>query len=112
MLAEANIECNPFEILDQIARGELPCNVCRGSGKTKYQPSHGDEVVFERRCQSCYGSGKEKIGPRDRGWAAAELASYLAPKLKAVEVTGAEGGAVQVTLVEALAAARAVRSIE
>jgi hypothetical protein len=95
LLASANIKCNPFEVLDQIARGELECNVCKGTGKTKYQPSHGEEHYLERRCQSCYGSGKEKIGPRDRGWAAAELASYLQPKLKAIELTGGAGGPLQ-----------------
>ncbi len=78
---------NPFETLKSIAEGELVCNVCRGKGKTKYQPTHGNDKTFERQCQSCYGSGKERINPSDRSKAASELAKYTQPQLKAVEVS-------------------------
>jgi DnaJ-class molecular chaperone len=78
---------NPFETLDDIRRGELTCNVCRGKKKTRYQPGQGDKT-FERTCQSCYGSGFERINPADRARAAGELAKYCQPQLKAIEVSG------------------------
>ncbi len=77
---------NPFETLDDIRRGELQCNVCRGLGKSKYQSGQGDKQLL-RTCQSCWGSGKERINPADRAKAAGELAKYCRPQLKAVEVS-------------------------
>lgn len=91
---------DPFKTLSDIERGELPCGVCRGKGKTKYQPRRSEDHLDgtfrleERTCQSCYGSGKERLSPAERGKAAAELAQYLEPKRKAIEVSGSGGGPV------------------
>lgn len=84
--------CDPFAVLADIAAGQLNCGVCRGEGKTKYQA--GFDKLSLRTCQSCYGSGKERISPAERSRAAAELAQYLEPKRKAIELSGSGGGPV------------------
>lgn len=55
------VGCNPFQILAEIAMGTLEMG----------------SVV-----------GQQRITPRLRMEAAAELAQYLAPKLKAIELSG------------------------
>ncbi len=79
--------CDPFETLSLIAKGKLPCSVCHGAGRTAFQPSRG-KAVGERKCQYCYGSGIERLSPGERGRAAAELAKYCEPQLRAIEVSG------------------------
>ena len=88
---------NPFEVLKNIADGQLQCNVCRGKGKTRYQADPSGDRTFERTCQSCYGSGFEKISPADRSRAASEISKYVQPQLKQIEVAGPNGGPVQST---------------
>lgn len=88
---------HPEVVLAQVANGTLPCGVCHGRGKTEFQPQLGAEPGV-RRCQSCWGSRVERISPKERAWAAAELLSYMAPKKKAIEVTGAGGGPIPVKL--------------
>ncbi len=84
--------CDPFEVLAQMANGKLPCGRCFGKGKTRFQPANGEDRTSVRTCQSCWASGYEHISPKDRGWAAGELAGYLECKRKAVEHSGADGG--------------------
>ena len=91
---------NPIERLAKMADGDVPCGVCMGTGKTRWQPKKRkalegmelDEEPFdstkERTCQSCYGSGFERISPADRSRAASELAKYVQPQLKAIEISG------------------------
>lgn len=100
--------CDPFQVLADIARGELLCGVCRGEGKTRFQP-HGARRPGIRPCQSCWGSGKERISPSERGKAAAELAGYIEAKRKAVEHS-MEDGTLQ-GLADILRARRAKREI-
>ncbi len=92
----AELDCDPIEGMVKIALGEVPCSVCRGKGRTKYQPAKGKDKLAERTCESCYGSGKEIISPELKGKMFAELAQYVAPKRKAVEHTGLEGGPIDV----------------
>ncbi len=80
--------CNPFQIMAQVALGDLPCNVCLGTGRTKYM-TNGE--IHERTCESCYGSLKEHVSPETRNKAAAELAQYLASKRKQVDLTNSDG---------------------
>lgn len=87
--------CDPITGLATIAGGDLPCNVCRGEGKTKFQPARGLTKLATRTCESCYGSGKEKVSPGERLKAYSDLASYVYPKRKAVEHTGLDGGPIQ-----------------
>jgi len=79
--------CNPIEGMAKIAAGDIPCRVCRGKGKTLYQPARGKELA-ERTCESCYGSGKEIITPELSGKMYAELANYIYPKRRAIEHSG------------------------
>ena len=37
----ARLDCDPIEGMVLIAQGKVPCGVCMGAGKTKYQPAHG-----------------------------------------------------------------------
>lgn len=89
------LRCDPFEGMARIANGDVPCGVCHGTGRTKFQPARGLERLKERTCESCYGSGKERLSPELRAKMYAELAQYVAPKRKAVEMTGASGGPMQ-----------------
>jgi len=41
-----------------IVQDELPCGVCRGAGKTKFQ-APGDGVI--RKCRNCSGTGKAHV---------------------------------------------------
>ena len=85
----AGWRCDPFKILRDIALGNVPCGVCRGKGHTKFQPScDGVKGGGERVCQSCWGSKMEKVSPAERSKAASELAQYIAPKQRAVEISG------------------------
>lgn len=88
-------KCDPFHTLALACRGDLPCNVCRGKGRTRYQAAGDAERSFDRICQSCYGSKYEKISPGERIKAASELAQYIEAKRKAIEHSGPEGGAIQ-----------------
>ncbi|MBZ5607253.1 MAG: hypothetical protein LAP38_03275 [Acidobacteriia bacterium] len=83
--------CNPIEGMARIAQGDVPCRVCRGKGKTLYQPARGKELA-ERTCESCYGRGLEIITPELSGKMYAELAQYIFPKRKAIEHTVTETG--------------------
>jgi hypothetical protein len=89
-----------LEEMRRIARGDVPCGVCHGKGKTKYQPArrseNGEWIVSdpdagklaERTCLSCYGSGKEIISPELKAKMWGEIAKYERPQLKAVQVNG------------------------
>lgn len=87
----ARLKCDPIAGMARIANGDVDCGVCHGKGRTKYQPARG-EAIAERTCESCYGSGKERISPELKGKMHAELAQYLLPKRKAIEVSGPGGG--------------------
>lgn len=84
----ARLGHDPIEGMVLIAMGEVPCSVCHGKRKTKYQPANGEDKLLERTCQSCYGSGKEKISPELKGKMEAELAKYRYPTLRQIEHTG------------------------
>jgi hypothetical protein len=81
--------CEPFEGMAHIAMNNLPCGVCRGTGKTRYKRDDGE--LHERVCQSCYGTLYEACSPEVRGKMYTELAKYCAPQLKAIEHTGKGG---------------------
>ncbi len=95
----------------QILDLTLPCSVCRGVGKTKFQPSKGARPGI-RPCMSCWGSGKEKITPELRARIAIELLNYGHPKLQAVEHTGDGGGAVSIVAQIIEARVRRMKELE
>lgn len=86
----SGMQHSPILGMIKIARGDVPCAVCHGAGKTKFQPLNGDEPG-ERTCQSCWGSGKEAISPELRGKMEAELAKYVHPQLRSIEHSGEIG---------------------
>ncbi len=96
---------DPADYLIRTMRNDVPCVVCKGKGKTKFQPKGDAAFPGERTCQSCWGSGKERITPAASADAAAKLMNYIAPTLKAIEHTGADGGPIdhkmEVVFVEA-----------
>lgn len=85
-------KCDPFEILARVSTNNVPCGVCRGTGKTNFQPVGEDKAPGVRVCQSCWGSKLERVDPKLLAWAAAEIAQYVAPKRKAIEHSGHIGG--------------------
>lgn len=93
----ARWKCDPFHVLAKIAMGDLPCGTCYGKGRTKFQSGSSD-FPGERICQSCWGSRRERITTAERSRAAAELTEFVAAKRKAVEVTGADGGPLDMVL--------------
>lgn len=92
----ARLGVDPFEGMALIAKGEIPCGACHQRGKTKVKAADGS--FYERTCESCYGSKLEKVSPETRAKMYAELAQYVAPKRKAVELSGPEGGPVDNTM--------------
>lgn len=85
--------------------GKVPCGVCHGKGKTKFQPRRKkvdgmwvdafpepeDPRLGIRTCQSCYGSRLERLSPGERLRAALELIEYGYAKKKAVEISNPDG---------------------
>lgn len=86
---------DPIEGMARIALGDVPCGVCHGTTKTKFQPKRGLSPTKEwpeRTCESCYGSGKEKISPELKAQMLTQLAPYAySKKAQSVEVSGPEG---------------------
>ncbi len=95
----AGWKCDPFHVLAQIALGDLPCNVCRGKGKTRYQAASDGDRTFERVCQSCYGSKWERISPAERAKASSDLAKYIQPTLASMQVSGPEGDPIAIRVI-------------
>ncbi len=88
----------------------LACSVCRGKGKTEFQPARGASGI--RRCQSCWGSGKETISPELRVNTSLQLLNYGYPKLQAIEHTGDAGGAVSIVAQIIEARVRRMKELE
>lgn len=113
--------CSPIEGLALISLRRVSCGTCidedgEPTGMTRYIMPEGKhaakckapngsphlsdrctcEGIGERTCLSCFGTLRERIGADLKFKADAELAQYVAPKRKAIEVTGEDGSAVQV----------------
>ena len=84
-----------------IAENKLPCGVCRGKGKTPYKlPAEAGEQIRigVRVCESCYGTLFESCSPELRGKMHAELAQYISPKRRAIDLTNSDGSLNQATI--------------
>jgi hypothetical protein len=95
----ARLRCDPIEGMAHIATGNITCPTCAGKKRAKYSigmagPYWDPEKGAEMACRTCTGTGKEPIAPELKGKMYAELAQYVAPKRKAIEVTGKDGGPV------------------
>jgi hypothetical protein len=80
--------CDYIGYLARTVNNDVPCAICRGKGKTKFQPANSERFSGERTCQSCWGSGMERIEPKESAKAASVLLEYCHPKLKAIEHSG------------------------
>ena len=69
-----------------IALNKVPYGLCRGSGKTKYKLP-GDETIHERTCERCYGSLMEACSLELCAKMYSDLAQYIHPRRKAVELS-------------------------
>jgi len=81
--------CDLVEYLSLTVVNKVPCGVCRGTGKTKFQS--GAEQPGERTCQSCWGSKLERLKPSERADAAGLLMKYCYPAMQAIEVSNPDG---------------------
>lgn len=87
--------CDHVEYLALTVNNQIECGICRGTGKTPFQPRAGSKSKGVRICQSCWGSKLERLRPSERQQAATDLLKFTHPTLKAVEVTGGDGGPIQ-----------------
>lgn len=97
----ARLGCDPFDGMATIAQNKLPCGVCRGKGKTPYKLPTGEGEPIKigiRTCESCYGTLFEACSPELRGKMHAELAQYVSPKRKALDITNSDGSLSQAAI--------------
>ena len=90
----AELGCDPIEGMARIAQDVTPCKVC-----------HEGVLENGKTCPQCLGTGKLQASAELRGRMYAELAQYVAPKRKAVDLTVEGGDPVRMKLIEEAAAA-------
>lgn len=73
---------SPLQTLCAIGSAKLECQVCAGSGTAM------DEERAPKFCVKCAGTGRWIIEPKVRGEAAAKVAAFVYPTMKAVEHGG------------------------
>lgn len=83
--------CDYIGYLARVVMNSVPCRVCRGTGKTKFQPAGSERFQGERTCQSCWGSKLERIDPQLAVAAATKLMERCEPQLKAMEISNPDG---------------------
>ena len=84
-----SLGCDLVGYLALSVNNKVPCGVCRGTGKTKFQS--GSDQPGERICQSCWGSKLERLKPSERADAAGLLMKYCYPAMQAIEVSNPDG---------------------
>lgn len=77
------LKCDPIEGMARIAMNDVPCDTCEETGRIKI-----DETSDVELCPTCNGAGKLFSSVELRGQMYKELAQYVAPKRKAVEISG------------------------
>jgi len=104
----ARASCDPILGMATIAMNELPCGVCRGSGKSFYKlppEFHASDCtkvlddqglcpcqgIGTRVCESCFGTLYEACSPEIRGKMYAELAHYVHSKRAQLNHTTSDG---------------------
>lgn len=96
----AKLKCDPIIGMARIAMGDVPCDRCAGSGTAKYVRTDTGGWAFDPEegspstCRVCWGSRKEPVDLKLQADMHKELAQYVAPKRKAVELSGTAGGAI------------------
>ena len=92
----AELRCDPVAGMARIAMAEVPCPTCAGRKKAKFSKDSGGKWQHDPlngellKCLACYGTGKGRVSLELQGKMCAELAGYLYPKRKAVEVAPSE----------------------
>src|SRR3954468_16183547 len=89
----AALGCDPIEGMAAIAMGDVPCPACDGSGEVAGSRGGPGET-----CEACHGRGREPIRAELRAKMLAELAGYVYPKRKAVELDAPTGNPIQLAL--------------
>lgn len=102
----ARLKCDPIEGMARIALGDVPCPLCQQTGEVtlgQLYTHYGAKTTLENleagtldtihQCPVCGGSGFDPVSTQIRLKSYSELAQYVAPKRKAVEVTGKDGEA-------------------
>jgi len=107
----ALLGCDYVGYLSAVICNKVPCRVCRGKGKTKFQPANSERFQGERTCQSCWGSKLERISPELAVSAAVQLMARCEPQLKAIELRG-ELDITLKTMAEKIIAARKARMLQ
>jgi len=82
------LNCDPIEGMAKIAMNACPCLSCEEKGFIIITPENPEDKEV---CPNCDGSGKLTASLELRGQMYKELAQYVAPKRKAIEVTGKDG---------------------
>ena len=81
---------NPVLELAAIANNDVECAICEGNGKVFDGVEILDDITVDKMavCEECHGTGKQPISMDMKFNANKEVAQYVTPKLKAVEITG------------------------
>lgn len=96
-----------------VAKNELPCTVCRGSGRTRYALAEdvrgrpcpcdqqdpacwmcsgtGRQDASERVCQSCWGTRWEPVKPETKLKADEMLLQRIVPTMKQIDHVSTDG---------------------
>jgi len=86
------LNCDPIEGMAKIAMNACPCLSCEEKGFIVVNPEDPED---KEPCPNCNGDGKLTASLELRGQMYKELAQYVAPKRKAVEITGEGGGPIE-----------------
>ena len=98
------LDCDPIVGMAMMAKGEIPCINCNDDGKMSllavmraFGIKPEEELIkgFSEtliQCPMCDGSKTERVGQKIRSDMYKELANYVAPKRKSLEVSGHLGG--------------------
>ena len=82
------LNCDPIEGMAKIAMNDCPCVSCDETGFITIDISKPEE---KEACPDCNGLGKLTVSLELRSQMYKELAQYVAPKRKAVEISGNNG---------------------
>jgi RecJ-like exonuclease len=77
MIQEKFPDYHPVVAMAAIAHDDISCGICGGSGK-----------IVRKTCMFCAGKGKVPVGLELQMQAHKEVAQYVAPKRRAIEMSG------------------------
>lgn len=94
----SSLDADGLEEMVRIARAEVPCLECGGTGRAKYTigpmgPYRDEDNGIEATCQMCHGTKRHPVGIDLRASMWKEIAQYIHPKRKAIEHSTPPGDA-------------------